>query len=115
MNLDTTLYTLPNSQPVVALDCKNAFKSLTKREKLYAHYLSQAAWNGGLITLIQTSSESPLIFALLHKIYLAEPIDELKAATARADVTDQDFTVIKIFFFFKYIFKLLNIYLYKII
>lgn len=95
MSVDTSLYTLPNNQPVVTLDCDIAFKSLTQKEKLYAHYLSQAAWNGGLIVLIQTSPESPLIFALLHKIYLAEPIDELKDASVRAGITKDDFTVRK--------------------
>lgn len=93
MSDDLTLYTLPNNQPVVALECETAFKTLTQREKLYAHYLSHAAWNGGLIVLIQTSPESPLIFALLHKIYLAESIDELKNAVTRANVTEDDFTV----------------------
>lgn len=96
MSEDITLYTLPNNQPVVALECETAFKALTEREKLYAHYLSQAAWNGGLIVLIQTSPESPLIFALLHKIYLAESIDELKNAATRANVTEDEFTVNRI-------------------
>ncbi|XP_029169533.1 dipeptidyl peptidase 3 isoform X2 [Nylanderia fulva] len=97
MSDDLTLYTLPNNQPVVALDCETAFKALTQREKLYAHYLSQAAWNGGLIVLIQTSPESPLIFALLHKIYLAESIDELKNAATCANVAEDDFTAFLVY------------------
>lgn len=87
------LYTLPNNQPVLALKCEDAFKVLTQKEKLYAHYLSQAAWNGGLIVLIQTSSESALIFALLHKIYIAEPIDELKNSAISANISEDEFTV----------------------
>lgn len=46
-------YVLPNNQPVVLLDCNVAFNALTKEEKLYAHHLSRACWNGGLIVLIQ--------------------------------------------------------------
>ena len=92
-DIDKTLYTLPNDQPVVALECDTAFKSLTQKEKLYAHYLSQAAWNGGLIVLVQTSPESPLIFALLQKIFLSESLEDLKNSSVRAGVTQEQFMV----------------------
>lgn len=50
---DLSQYTLPNSTDIVFLDCVAAFNGLSKREKLYAHYLSQASWYGGLICLYQ--------------------------------------------------------------
>lgn len=93
MSDDISLFTLPNNQPVVSLKCENAFNALTTNEKLYAHYLSQASWNGGLIVFMQTSPESPLIFALLHKIFIQETIDELRKSALDAGVSENDFMV----------------------
>lgn len=93
MSDDTFLYTLPNNQPVISLECGTAFNALTANEKLYAHYLSQAAWNGSLIVFIQTSPESPLIFAILHKIFVSEAVDELKKSALDAGVSEDEFTV----------------------
>jgi hypothetical protein len=53
---DVSQFVLPNDQPVVSLDCEEAFNALTNQEKLYAHYLSQAAWAGGLIVFVQVKN-----------------------------------------------------------
>lgn len=37
-------YYLPNDIGVSALDCAEAFRLLSPQEKMYAHYLSRAAW-----------------------------------------------------------------------
>lgn len=37
-------YYLPNDIGVSALDCVEAFRLLSPQEKMYAHYMSRAAW-----------------------------------------------------------------------
>ncbi|XP_017883597.1 dipeptidyl peptidase 3 isoform X2 [Ceratina calcarata] len=97
MSENTSQHILPNDQPVAYLDCDTAFRALTEKEKLYAHYLSQAAWNGGLIVTLQTSSESPLIFALLHKIFVSETVDELKQSALNAGLNEDQFTAFLVY------------------
>ncbi|KAF9798556.1 hypothetical protein SFRURICE_008289 [Spodoptera frugiperda] len=88
---DKSHFLLPNNQRFVELDSSQAFNKLTDNEKLYAHYLSQAAWNGGLIVLMQTSPESPKIFSLLHRIFSMESIQSLREAANEQGVNSDDF------------------------
>uniref|UniRef100_A0A8C5DX93 Dipeptidyl peptidase 3 n=1 Tax=Gouania willdenowi TaxID=441366 RepID=A0A8C5DX93_GOUWI len=76
-------YYLPNDVGISALDCSEAFRLLSPREKMYAHYLSRAAWYGGLAVLLQTSPESANIFVLLQRIFRKQTPAQLeKDATA---------------------------------
>ncbi|XP_033125857.1 dipeptidyl peptidase 3-like [Anneissia japonica] len=83
-------FLIPNTVPIVNLDCKSAFANLTEKEKKYAHYLSRASWNGGLICLLQCSPESPVIFVLLQKLFRAQPVKEFEEAALKSEVSLDD-------------------------
>nr|KAG5693940.1 hypothetical protein BaRGS_008209 [Batillaria attramentaria] len=68
-----------------------AFAGLTDQEKLYAHYLAQASFAGGLIVLIQTSPESPGIYLLLQRVFRSQPLDKLKSVAESNGVTSDEF------------------------
>ncbi|GAM27164.1 hypothetical protein SAMD00019534_103390 [Acytostelium subglobosum LB1] len=82
----------PVEVPIYKLDVKESFKSLTTKEKLYAHHYSQAAWWGSLICLGQTSVESPIIFDLFQRMFTLRKPDALKAAIVPSVVSEEDFT-----------------------
>lgn len=74
---DFSQYIISREVDINLLNCGSAFSGLTEKEKLYAHYLCRASWEGSLICLLQTSPESPGIFLLLQKLFHAEPIEKL--------------------------------------
>ena len=88
-------FTILNTTPVFNLECKGAFDALEDQEKKYAHFLSQAACEGGLIVLLQTSCESVPIFLLFQRLFAEQNIESLKKAAQEADkrITDDDFQV----------------------
>ncbi|KAH8708706.1 Dipeptidyl peptidase 3 [Beauveria bassiana] len=53
------------------LSIKDVFNSLSQNEQLYAHHLSQAAWQGSRIILGQTSSEGVGIFDFILELHKA--------------------------------------------
>ena len=88
-------FTIPNNTPVFSLDCKAAFDALDDTEKKYAHFLSQADYEGSLIVLVQTSVESVPIFLLFQRLFAEQDIESLKKSALAADrrITDNDFQV----------------------
>ncbi|XDV38891.1 hypothetical protein PO909_008215, partial [Leuciscus waleckii] len=84
-------YYLPNDIGISALDCREAFRLLSPKEQLYAHYLSRASWYGGLAVLIQTSPESANIYALLQKLFRAQAPQQLKATATAAGLSAEEY------------------------
>lgn len=54
-------YYLPNDIGVSALDCSEAFNLLSPQEKMYAHYVSRAAWYVTINTGQQEKDRSHLL------------------------------------------------------
>lgn len=73
------------------LECSAAFDGLNDQERRYAHYIGTASWEGAKICLLQASAEAPGIFALLQRLFAAQPAEELGKAAAAAGVSDDDF------------------------
>ncbi|KAM3868612.1 dipeptidyl peptidase 3 [Diretmus argenteus] len=84
-------YYLPNDIGVSALDCTEAFRLLSPREKMYAHYLSRAAWYGGLAVLLQTSPESANIFVLLQRIFRKQTPAQLEQVATAAGLSSEEY------------------------
>eukprot|EP00053_Salpingoeca_punica_P013300 m.119961 g.119961 ORF g.119961 m.119961 type:complete len:739 (-) comp16167_c0_seq2:171-2387(-) len=83
--------------PVAMLDCTQPFGQLTQQEKLYAHYLGAAGFEGTKICLFQTSYESPAIFELLHRVFASASgdvggMDDLFKAAAFSDTERKQLT-----------------------
>lgn len=115
-------YYLPNDIGVSALDCSEAFRLLSPQEKMYAHYMSRAAWYvlhlhtscltktaclkmflmsrltcghryGGLAVLLQTSPESANIFVLLQRMFRKQAPSQLQQVALAAGLSDDEYKV----------------------
>lgn len=92
MSSNMSQFVFPDDQPVVRLDASTAFNLLGSQEQLYSHYLSKASWYGGLVVLLQTSSESPAIFRLLMKIARGQDTESLREGARSQGLTEQEVT-----------------------
>lgn len=86
-------YYLPNDVGISALDCGEAFRLLSPKEQLYAHYLSRASWYGGLVVLLQTSPESASIYVLLQRMFRLQSPAELESVGTAAGLTADEYQV----------------------
>ncbi|KAK7925906.1 hypothetical protein WMY93_008216 [Mugilogobius chulae] len=84
-------YYLPNDIGISALECGEAFRLLSPQEKKYAHYLSRAAWYGGLVVLLQTSPESPNIFVLLQKVFRKQTPAQLEKVGTSVGLSSEEY------------------------
>ncbi|VDM55137.1 unnamed protein product [Angiostrongylus costaricensis] len=89
-SVDKSLYILPNDSPVCSLDCETAFKGLTDKEKKYAHYLSEASFNGALAVFLQVSPESAGLFVTFYRFFKSDSIEKLKEMAFKVGFTEEE-------------------------
>ncbi|XP_074660218.1 dipeptidyl peptidase 3-like isoform X2 [Tubulanus polymorphus] len=94
---DLSQYILPNETGICLLEYETAYNGLTDTEKQYAHYIGQASWYGGLICLLQTSPEAPVVYSLLQKIFRAESVEKLEAVAKESGVCQEEFVAFQIY------------------
>ena len=92
MDVDLSNFIISLDTPISKLEARDAFDGLTEREKLYCHFLARAAWEGGVICLLQTSPESVPIFLLLRELFSRQDPGALRQAVANS-VSEEEFKV----------------------
>ena len=93
---DLSIHVLPLTTPMSALQADKAFAGLSAKERLYCHYLSRAAWEGGPICLLQTSPESVPIFLLLKELFTRQTPASLRAAV-EGTVSEDEFRALMLY------------------
>lgn len=88
---DKAQHVLPCDVPYMRLDASAAFATITPRQRIYAHHMNNAAWSGVQIAATQVSVESAALFPLFVRLFLANPVDELRQAAVANNVSDEDF------------------------
>jgi dipeptidyl-peptidase-3 len=93
---DLSVHLAPEKIEVQYLDAAKAFAALTPEEKLYAHFMNRAAWEGNRITFRQVSAEAPALFDLLRGIWSKNRI-ELRREASRRGVPAADFEALVVY------------------
>jgi dipeptidyl-peptidase-3 len=64
-----TRYLADQKAPFSCLEAKPFFESLDNKQKLYAHYMSRAAFEGTRIIITQTNPRAEAIYDLILKVF----------------------------------------------
>ncbi|KPV75592.1 uncharacterized protein RHOBADRAFT_26952 [Rhodotorula graminis WP1] len=91
-------YLADKAPPVCSLTIADSFKALTRQEKLYSHYLSEASWAGARIVMRQTTAHSEKLFDLLVATFssAADPtkLADLQQLKKKSGVSDNDWDAV---------------------
>ncbi|KAJ6234065.1 dipeptidyl peptidase 3 [Anaeramoeba flamelloides] len=82
--------------PISLLDCRGSFSELTNKEKHYAHHLSQACWAIIMVTLEQTSTESPEIFELILRLFGS--VEDIQTLYKQSGISKEEWDLLLYYF-----------------
>eukprot|EP01156_Anaeramoeba_ignava_P017962 Anaeramoba_ignava/a90457_317.p1 GENE.a90457_317~~a90457_317.p1 ORF type:complete len:695 (+),score=214.82 a90457_317:23-2086(+) len=85
------IYQVTEGTPIYFLGAKNSFDQLPNNEKFYAYYISQASWFAAIISMYQTSLESPYIFSIILELFKEEKPEDLKKSSGVDEKVFQGF------------------------
>ncbi|CAP31663.2 Protein CBG12727 [Caenorhabditis briggsae] len=97
MPVDRSLHIIPNDSPVCQLDAENAFKTLSEKERKYAHYVAKASFDGALAVFLQVSPESAPIFYVLYRLFKAETVEQLKEKALAVGFSEDEWQALLIY------------------
>uniref|UniRef100_A0A0M3HQ99 Dipeptidyl peptidase 3 n=1 Tax=Ascaris lumbricoides TaxID=6252 RepID=A0A0M3HQ99_ASCLU len=95
--INKSMYMYPNDTPICALDCVDAFNTLTDKEKRYAYFVAKASFDGSLIVFCQVSPESPALFVILYRLFSSESIESLRKKSIDLNWSESEFTALLVF------------------
>jgi dipeptidyl-peptidase-3 len=84
-------YIVPRKVPYFPLYIRDAFKTLNKTERLYAHHLNSAGWHATTVCASQVSTESPAILRFLFSLFDQNSQAQLREAAVKDSVSADDF------------------------
>ncbi|GAA5980189.1 hypothetical protein JCM5350_000865 [Sporobolomyces pararoseus] len=86
-------YLADRAPPVCSLQVKDSFNNLTKQEKLYSHFMSQACWSGGRIIMRQTTETAEQLFDLIVSTFAKSDeakLGDLEELKSKSGVTQEE-------------------------
>uniref|UniRef100_A0A915AIE3 Dipeptidyl peptidase 3 n=1 Tax=Parascaris univalens TaxID=6257 RepID=A0A915AIE3_PARUN len=95
--INKSMYMYPNDTPICALDCVDAFNTLTDKEKRYAYFMAKASFDGSLIVFCQVSPESPALFVILYRLFSSESVESLRKKSIDLNWSESEFTALLVY------------------
>ncbi|GAA5959614.1 hypothetical protein JCM3765_007217 [Sporobolomyces pararoseus] len=86
-------YLADRAPPVCSLQVKDSFNNLTKQEKLYSHFMSQACWSGGRIIMRQTTETAEQLYDLIVSTFAKSneaKLGDLEQLKSKSGVTQEE-------------------------